>query len=1112
MKAAEIVRQRGAGVGRCGLSFSDGVSHKLLNSVHSKALLAFNAAGVPFSFLFGMSSWLQALDSTQGTCFFHANERRQQPSASLHWGKAEAGGLGGRFVATDDHGGVNLGEKAFRTKDPANNVGHENCWVHRGANTRRKTVSISSRIEDAEAFTVNVCLALGYGTAMEIFREELAAEITEDVVFRPEAPVPSNLRKVQALLDAFCQGSDPDTVLQREIISAMMTGNPECAAIEYFSGPNGACTSREDYVGKVPMLVLAFAHHIPKLYQRRCWTGQKESLDFILMLEGFNRLFSRSVIRFAQRLGHRIARKALQDAAVVHWIAPVPALEAGGEEEGEGEEAGGGQRRSAARRGQANAAPAGGGAVDGRAAGQPPQSHDEQSRSRRKVLDGVAGDGPFPSLFVLRSSIVPQEIWMSGMLKLSSSSNERREEARAARAAVVGEEGFLTRAYRGLEYARGTLVTAAIERTCATMRDAAAWDSMPVRGRTERVQADAFRTLACLLCLLSEIEEELSGYPYRLFLLLQDPRFAEVILREYCLHDRTTIAILRAIGARGLGSPEARYLVRLYAYMFRPDSVEVECLHATLRRILHILSVQTDTMSLEDCSAHELLRRLRKVPVEPGVAEVFEGEARREAAQNIPHREPKRRRGGGGAWRAFVALSAGTGKMDLRELAVLYWALTVPERRRMEAIGATATIQHREGRINVFGPTSKYRERDVKLQRVANIAQASLDDDGRFREGVYEGLAQQGVEQVANSRWTRVLAVKAMVRAAHAVERRKKELDDNLVKESRSSAKGARNVEDALRDFPSLSVFRDNLIPVELGGEGPSYHFVVKPVVAMRKAREIASMDRRLELGRLLHDRLEELWKRLHATVPTDKNFDFKVEKVKTTPCEKNKLCICKRGGNSHVRKLAENVMENIKHLKERAEDTEGEGGRRKELLGGYIVCTFLGRRASQVREHEAHSESDEIFHTTLAEDVSIVMMHIGWQWQKPWKSLLHLVERVEPLRPGTTLRNALRMDKTLIQSKLRAHGFLRGLLELDKNLRWDMVFSKIQEDAVPVEILTGHRVRVSTTTGNVIGPVWNPFRQRTGGASLMNYTLYYATSNSFSSWLLLEHLIMVIK
>eukprot|EP00972_Heterocapsa_arctica_P002911 427789-Heterocapsa_arctica.AAC.1 len=163
---------------------------------------------------------------------------------------------------------------------------------------------------------------------------------------------------------------------------------------------NGCCDNKADCVWKLQTyFVAAVAGVVPKVFARTRWTGQELSLNFIGLLEGCNRLFTKTFERFALRFaraGNVQSRKQPAAGDLDHLEAD--AADPGGDGLG-----------------VADAAPAVEQGVpmepvalpchDGAAVDEWELKQQEQSRFRQTVLRWVEGDGPLGPVVVLRACV-----------------------------------------------------------------------------------------------------------------------------------------------------------------------------------------------------------------------------------------------------------------------------------------------------------------------------------------------------------------------------------------------------------------------------------------------------------------------------------------------------------------------------------------------------------------------------------------------------------------------------------------------------------------------------------------------------------------------------------
>ena len=129
------------------------------------------------------------------------------------------------------------------------------------------------------------------------------------------------------------------------------------------------------------------------------------------------------------------------------------------------------------------------------------------------------------------------------------------------------------------------------------------------------------------------------------------------------------------------------------------DTIALESKHAAIRRALMVLSNQAIAPDITVISANEVLRLYRKhaaalkmrLNPEPLATDDATPFAACDGVAELGAPSPRKRKGGGGPWRAFVALNVGGGDVDFHELIARHKSISPDERRVVERLGAIAT-------------------------------------------------------------------------------------------------------------------------------------------------------------------------------------------------------------------------------------------------------------------------------------------------------------------------------------------------------------------------------------------------------------------------------------
>lgn len=670
----------------------DALPGKMNNSETSVALL-FRQNDTYFCLEIRFVHWLQTMMSTNGECYYRATQQGRLPMHEV----AQAFTHRQRITATDQDGAIERCEATIQAKDPELHSLRAKCEVHKAAGHRKKVMKLFG---PAISFLLHTSLAIGFGAAISVMREELRDVFRDSVVYKVGAPPPECRRQLDALLKVFANIDIPKAKLRATIIGILFNGSIYGDQIVHYC--QGCCRDAADCLLKFQVYgVQALCGACPTPFPQHRWTRQEESVNFVGLFEGLNRLFSRTFKRFCYRVGVRVPRP--QHAG--QWGQQMMAIEAAVQEDQSREQEQGDPESVAKSLGQSTWQ----------------QKQVQQSNSRKIVLSmtDLEGDGPLAEVVVLANVVEPFRKFMAALLFLGGEQWQRDHEAALANKLLQGQPGEL-RPYRGLVAATCKVEDDISELVRLRMTDASFWESVPVRSRTVRLRANAFKSLGMLLGLLALSKTEHQGYPFKIFLLLLRPQdaalIAEIQMDEH-LWDAWSRGFVLTWLAKGLTCTDALMDIRAALSLAVFDTAGLEAKHSAIRRVLKALSNQARTPSLATVSALEVLRLFRKYA--GSVQKVLrsdgggeEGEARGEAdEQDQDDAGPptkKGRRGGGGAWRKYCADKRGPGqRADFSALAVAYKNIDKESEEWSDLVkgGQSATRRHRQGVACTHSPT-----------------------------------------------------------------------------------------------------------------------------------------------------------------------------------------------------------------------------------------------------------------------------------------------------------------------------------------------------------------------------------------------------------------------
>ncbi|CAE7191096.1 unnamed protein product [Symbiodinium sp. KB8] len=303
----------------------------------------------------------------------------------------------------------------------------------------------------------------------------------------------------------------------------------------------------------------------------------------------------------------------------------------------------------------------------------------ELRREQRRTAKTWVATVPGPRLANLNDTSGPLQELLSKFLYISSDKWEQQQRLHAMQSG--------DRSYAVLELASGSDVSKAVEETLRKCLEAipavpSALVDIPLKIQRFCAMSCGASALHALLRLPAQ------GMPYQFFKLLKERRVGELLdERQWpkCMLDSLARAMLvKFPTAAALKSDECQAIAEVLSMMFDSDISDIECRHAQTRDHSKVRA-RGWVPSLETLAAKFALRgsnHARYNP-EPG-------------SRSWKTRTPKKKKGGGGAWRAFVQQHA-EGVRSAAELAVKYRHLSRAERSRLELAGKIATAAHRQG-------------------------------------------------------------------------------------------------------------------------------------------------------------------------------------------------------------------------------------------------------------------------------------------------------------------------------------------------------------------------------------------------------------------------------
>ena len=184
---------------------------------------------------------------------------------------------------------------------------------------------------------------------------------------------------------------------------------------------------------------------------------------------------------------------------------------------------------------------------------------------------------------------------------------EKAQQSKELKAIEAGKIGPGLRDYRITVECTGKLEHKFLERLRVLMSDAQLYEAIPFEQRTEALRARCFTMTSYAAAAAVEHEAECTTFPNKLFTCIHEPgAFKEFDDVKECQKDLWSLEVL-AFYREG-DREDFRHDMRMGAKMIRTDTAPRECSHSVVRRLLHMLSVQTHVLAIDRLNAHFMAR------------------------------------------------------------------------------------------------------------------------------------------------------------------------------------------------------------------------------------------------------------------------------------------------------------------------------------------------------------------------------------------------------------------------------------------------------------------------------------------------------------------------
>ena len=266
------------------------------------------------------------------------------------------------------------------------------------------------------------------------------------------------------------------------------------------------------------------------------------------------------------------------------------------------------------------------------------------------------------------------------------------------------------------------------ELTCSTC-----WQYLPREAWTLELESIIFRMTSRMAASVHQLlVVPTQSCPLKLLTMVtQGPHKArELQHTPLCCQDSYTSAHMAAFPGLSLGSADSIACLQGIVSVVPTETVGIEWGHQRVHRLISKSSVQTRAPSMEYISSQFLCQKVQQQPQNP-VTSLPSLVPRQQQPDALPadpaageDRGPpvKRRRGGGGAYRAFISKrSRGqTGQADMAALTAAYReSKAANDQEYQEALraGRAATLRHKNTPSRAFGPS----QRALRRKQLSNL-------------------------------------------------------------------------------------------------------------------------------------------------------------------------------------------------------------------------------------------------------------------------------------------------------------------------------------------------------------------------------------------------------
>ena len=946
------------------------------------------------------------------------------------------------------------------------------CNVHIVARCHSKTFCL---VQEHVHGLIHFSLSLNAGASMQRFRRSLVAVLTSSkpiVILRGAPPADAEVFR-HFILDLFCK-TGTKVALRQYLLKRLPNGDwRRRDGVEVYVPPGLHVDEDQLQRQLVTALLLCLGGRSFRTYPVHRWVGCDLSTDLVGLCESVHGLASAA---YSHMMLHWSAQESQSSTQVPN--APADRVEPGLAEhfQNVGEQGSAEELAPAAVMAVAFGPEQAAAATSelGSEAGLPTLEFAALNSRSRRIAAKWLGSKPLPYLMAIR-------LFMRPLVKLLSTYLTR-----SGHAWRVGQEAATSEFEQGqsgspgssamLEYVHLSAEQLFMQELQGLLSDPC-WQFFDKHVSTLEFESLLFRMSSRAGCLVEELlMRPARSSTHRLLRLVSHPHAQEaqaILETRQCCQDDLVKKHLQLYPDEQLLSQDSLAALTTLALLAATETVGVEWGHGRVHRLVKKSSVQTHTPTTAFVGAQWLCQRA----VHRGKQTLSPPEASKPVAQAAPsasalpvleERPAKKRRGGGGAFRAFVsqATRGQKGSPDLGDIAQQYQtakAQASPAYLEAQRVGAAATERHRSTTATSFGPKTRAARKAALLQFLRKRALAPhlpIDMGMQIEPSSPEG--EMASWRIALSgEMTQVR--REVIATSRAKRQQVKDRAQRLASRSQEQQPLLRNL--IYQVFPDLLSLGSHLqwAPMNRGLQPVHVVFDIKD-----RSQAIASWALGNSRWSNLNQQLQTWWQRQHSAI-MEEGPEAPVPKDLTSDCCRLGFCVTSEFGME----ANDFRLSLLKHLKQQFPRRDVE--QHHLLLDNHIVLELIESTVTVDPDDPWADVADELLREAQPEQhsgllSSPVLLHVGLLYLKPYRPSFQRLVKGQDMPGG-------RMEC------LQTGEFFSDIglaYQLNLKSKWSVRLHQVVSSRAPLAKLNPRRCVLRPCSGSTAA-IWPVLRKRRG-------------------------------